>query len=220
MTANAPAEALARAPLNRQQILRAALAYVDELGLDALSMHKLGARLGVKAMSLYNYVDDKADLLNGLVELLWSEMAPTEGVGDWRQRLRAMANGIRETTRAHPAAASLLMTRLVLPVGALRIFKTHLDALEEAGFTRTRAVQTVRAVIGYAFGAARSECCWSCAAAAAGSELARLRQVSRLLPADVPDDLLQVAMEVCGDYDMDGSFELGLDLMLKGLEAG
>lgn len=220
MTANAPAEARARVPLSRQQILRAALAYVDELGLDALSMHKLGARLGVKAMSLYNHVDGKADLLNGMVELLWSEMAPTEGLGDWRQRLRAMANGIRETMRAHPSAASLVMTRPVLPVGALRIFKTHLDALEEAGFTRARAVQMVRAIVGYAFGAAISECCWSCAATAAASELARLRQVSRLLPGDVPDDLVQVAMEVCGDCDLDESFELGLDLMVKGLEAG
>lgn len=217
MTKMATAENSSRPSLTREQILRAALAYVDELGLDALSMHKLGARLGVKGMSLYNHVEDKADLLNGLVELLWSEMAPTEGVGDWRQRLRAMANGIRETICAHPAAASLLMTRPVLPVGVLRIFKTHLDALEEAGFTRARAVQMVRAVVGYAFGAALSECCWSCAAS---SELARLRQVSRMLPADVPDDLLQVAIEVCGDCDLDGTFELGLDLMLKGLEAG
>ena len=220
MTRMAVPENPTRPSLTREQVLRTALSYVDELGLDALSMHKLGARLGVKAMSLYNHVDDKADLLNGLVELLWSEMAPTEGVDDWRQRLRAMADGIRETMRAHPAAASLLMTRPVLPVGALRIFKTHLDALEEAGFTRARAVQTVQAVVWYAFGSALSECCWSCAAAAAGSELARLRQVSRMLPGDVPDDLLQVAMEVCGDCDLDGSFELGLDLMLKGLEAG
>jgi AcrR family transcriptional regulator len=220
MTTNAPAEAGVRPPLSRQQILRAALAYVDELGLDALSMHKLGARLGVQAMSLYNHVDDKADLLNGLVELLWSEMAPTEGVGDWRQRLRAMANGIRETMRAHPAAASLLMTRPVLPVGALRIFKAHLDALQGAGFARARAVQMVRAIAGYAFGAALCECCWSCPAPAAASELARLRQVSRMLPADVPDELLQVAMEVCGECDLDGSFELGLELMVKGLEAG
>lgn len=213
-------EAPARAPLRRQQVLRAALAYVDELGLDALSMHKLGARLGVKAMSLYNHVDDKADLLNGLVELLWAEMVPAEGVGDWRDRLRGMADGIRKTLRAHPAAASLVMTRQVLPVGALRIFKIHLEALEEAGFTRAQAIQMVRAITGYAFGSALAESCWSCAAAAAASELGRLRQVSQLLPDDVPDDLLAVAMEVCGDCDLDGTFELGLDLMLKGLEAG
>lgn len=212
-------EAPVRAPLTRRQILRAALAYVDELGIDALSMHKLGARLGVRGMALYNHVDDKADLLNGLIELLWAEMALNEGVADWRARLRAMANGIRKTMHAHPAAASLLMSRQVLPVGALHIFKIHLEALQEAGFSRAQAVQTVRAVCGYALGVALSECTWSCAPAAATSDLGRLREVSRMLPSEVPDDLLQVAMEVCGDCDMDASFEHGLELMLRGLEA-
>lgn len=213
-------DAPARTPLSRPQILQAALDYVDEFGLDAMSMHKLGARLGVQAMSLYNHVEDKADLLNGMVELLWSEMAATEEAPDWRARLRSMARRIRGTMRAHPAAASLAMTRPILPVGALRIFKSHLEALEEAGFERSRAVETVRAIAGYAFGAALNECYWSCTEAARTNQLAWLRQVSRMLPSDVPDDLLQVAMEVCGECDLDRSFEHGLDLMVKGLEAG
>lgn len=213
-------DAPARTPLSRRQIAQAALDYVDEFGLDAMSMHKLGARLGVQAMSLYNHVEDKADLLNGMVELLWSEMAATEEAPDWRARLRSMARRIRGTMRAHPAAASLAMTRPILPVGALRIFKSHLEALEEAGFERSRAVETVRAIAGYAFGAALNECYWSCTAAARTNQLAWLRQVSRMLPSDVPDDLLQVAMEVCGECDLDRSFEHGLDLMVKGLEAG
>lgn len=219
MNAKTSVEAPVRTPLNRQQVLLAALDHVDEFGLEALSMHKLGARLGVQAMSLYNHVEDKADLLDGLVDLLWAEMASIEGVADWRDRLRAMANGIRGTMREHRAAAPLLMTRSVLPVGALRIFKAHLEELEAAGFTRARAVEMVRAVAGYAFGVAIAECSWSCADPAAASQLARLRQVSRMLPNDVPDDLLQVAIEVCGECDMDRSFELGLDLMVKGLEA-
>ncbi len=61
MTVTAESERLVRAPLSRQQVLRAALEYVDEHGLEALSMHKLGAALGVKAMSLYKHVADKDD---------------------------------------------------------------------------------------------------------------------------------------------------------------
>jgi len=198
-------------------VLRAALAYVDELGLDALSMHKLGARLGVKAMSLYNHVEGKDGLLDGLVELLWNDMATVEETADWRRRLHDLAHAVRATLARHPAAAPLVMTRQVLPLGALQVYKAHLDALGRAGFSRRRAVDVMRTVLGYSFGFALSELCWSCAVGAAGSELARLRQVSRMLPADVPDDLLQVAMDLCGAGDLAGPFELGLDLILQAL---
>lgn len=211
-------ETTPRATLTRDQVLRAALAYVDELGLEALSMHKLAARLGVKAMSLYNHVDGKDGLLDGLVDLLWSEMVPMDGPADWRQRLRGLAHSIQATVARHPAVAPLVMSRPVLPVGALRVFKAHLDALEDAGFSRRRAVEALRTVVGYAFGSALSERCWSCAAAAAESDLARLRRVNQLLPEEVPDDLLAVAMDLCGDCDLAGQFDLGLDLMLAGLQ--
>ena len=70
----------------------------------------------------------------------------------------------------------------------------------------------------YAFGYALSQLCWSCAAAATDSELGRLRRVSRLLPDDVPEELLAVAMDVCGDCDLEVQFKLGLDLLLQGQE--
>jgi AcrR family transcriptional regulator len=215
---NAAVDTPARTPLSREQVLTAALAYVDELGLDALSMHKLAARLGVKAMSLYNHVEGKDGLLDGLVELLWADLEPTEEPGDWRQQLRGLAEAARELVRSHPAAAPLVMSRPVMPVGALRIFKAQLDSLQEAGFSRRRAAEVVRTVVAYAFGYALSELCWSCAAAATDSELGRLRRVSQLLPADVPDDLLAVAMDMCGDCDLEEQFKLGLDLMLQGLQ--
>lgn len=214
----ATVENAARPALTREQVLRAALDYVDELGLDALSMHKLGARLGVRAMSLYNHVEDKDDLLDGVVELLWRDMAGADDAREWRRRLRGLADAICATVARHPAAAPLVMTRPVLPVGALRLFKAHLDALERAGFSRQRAVEVVRAVVSYAFGQALSQLCWSCACDANESQLARLRRVNQLLPDDVPNDLLSVAMDLCGECDPQGSFDLGLDLMLQGME--
>ena len=210
--------AATRTPLSRERVLEAALRYVDEHGLEALSLHKLGAELGVKAMSLYNHVDGKDGLLDGLVELLWREMASVDDSRDWRLRLRDLARGVRETVVRHPSAAPLLMIRPVLPVGALRIAKGHLDKLQEAGFSRRRAVEVLRAVLAYAFGSALSERCWSCVATTSESDLARLRRVSQLLPADVPDDLLAVAIDLCGDCDAEGCFDLGLDLMLEGLQ--
>src|SRR5258708_13407630 len=88
MTVTAESERLVRAPLSRQQVLRAALEYVDEHGLEALSMHKLGAALGVKAMSLYKHVADKDDLLDAIVELLWAEIPARRPPRDQRQAPR------------------------------------------------------------------------------------------------------------------------------------
>lgn len=74
-----------------------------------------------------------------------------------------------------------------------------------------------RTVVAYALGSALSELCWSCAAGSTESELARLRRINRMLPSEVSDDLLAVAMDLCGECDLQGQFQLGLDLMLQGL---
>ena len=90
----------------RQKVLRAALDFVDANGLAALSMHKLGAELGVQGMSLYSHVASKDALLDGIVEAMtWeAEMPPADGT-DWRDALRHLAGEIRGIILRHPAAA-------------------------------------------------------------------------------------------------------------------
>ena len=68
-----------RAPLNRERVLRAAVAFADESGIAALSMRKLGETLGVEAMSLYNHVASKGDLLDGMIDLVFSEIGLPPG---------------------------------------------------------------------------------------------------------------------------------------------
>src|SRR6266540_1855700 len=109
MTVTAQSERAARAPLSRQQVLRAALDYVDQHGLEALSMHKLGAELGVKAMSLYKHVADKDDILDGIVDLLWDEIPAEPAAGDWREAIRQLAAALRDLVHRHPHAAALLV---------------------------------------------------------------------------------------------------------------
>src|ERR1700757_253804 len=76
-----PAEetAVRRAPLSRDQVLRAAVAIADESGMAALSMRKLGEAVGVEAMSLYNHVASKGDLLDGMVDIVFSEIGLSPG---------------------------------------------------------------------------------------------------------------------------------------------
>jgi len=106
----------ARPRLTREKVLKAALEFVDANGLAALSMHKLGAELGVQGMSLYSHVASKDALLDGIVEAMtWEAEMPAAGM-DWRDALRHLAREIRGVILRHPAAAPLLVSRRVMPV--------------------------------------------------------------------------------------------------------
>jgi AcrR family transcriptional regulator len=101
-----------RLPLTRQRIADAALDLIDSHGLDALSMRKLGARLGVEAMSLYNHVTNKADLLDAVADKLYADVLVSYGepVGGWKVHVRALSYAYVDVAAAHPLAVSLLIT--------------------------------------------------------------------------------------------------------------
>ena len=86
MARRSPADREPRSPLNRERVLRAALHLADERGIDALTMRELGQRLGVEAMSLYNHVDNKDDLLDGMIDLVVSEIDLPSGVSTGGRR--------------------------------------------------------------------------------------------------------------------------------------
>lgn len=209
----------ARPRLTRDGVLRAALDYVDRHGLAALSMHKLGAELGVKGMSLYNHVGSKDDLLDGIVETLYRELDPPPADStDWQQALRDCASSLRDLLRRHPAAALLMCSRPVMPTRSLEVHSAYLDTLLRAGFGRERALDALRTVVVYAQGYALAETTWRCAnAAEPDTEIGRLRQVADMVPRDAPDHLLAFALQFCGGNDYAAQFNLGIDLMIRGL---
>ena len=81
----------ARTPLSRERVLRAAVAFADASGIASLSMRKLGEVLGVEAMSLYNHVASKGDLLDGMIDLVFSEIGLPSGEADWKTAMRQRA---------------------------------------------------------------------------------------------------------------------------------
>src|SRR5579863_2673767 len=90
-----------RPPLNRDQVLRAAVAFADEHGIASLSMRKLGEVLGVEAMSLYNHVASKGELLDGMIDLVFAEIdLPADGTG-WKLAMRQRAVSAREVLSRH-----------------------------------------------------------------------------------------------------------------------
>src|ERR1051326_703221 len=98
-----PATSERRQTLDRRRILHAALELIDAEGLEALSMRKLGAALGVEAMALYYYVPNKAARLQAVAELVLEQLPiPAEPSNDWADTIRALARAFRQLGRAHP----------------------------------------------------------------------------------------------------------------------
>ena len=139
--------------LSRRRILRAALAVIDREGLDALSMRKLGAALGVEAMSLYHHVDNKDALLDGVVELLTEEIeVPPVGTEPWPDAIRSVLRSYRSVAHAHPAAFPLLVLRPLVAPKAIARARSSIDLLVHAGFDERAAVLAFRALASYAGG--------------------------------------------------------------------
>ncbi len=211
-----------RPRLTREKVLRAALEFVDANGLAALSMHKLGAELGVQGMSLYSHVENKDALLDGIVEAMTGEAGPppAEGTG-WRDALRDLAAEIRALILRHPAAAPLLVSRQIMTTRQLQQVDGYLGLLMRQGFTEDRAVEVLRTLYGYALGFALVEANLTAGGQCGpwpDNELSRMRRVTEMVPRDAPDHLLRLAMLFCGQCDMNQQFSLGIELMIRGLD--
>jgi AcrR family transcriptional regulator len=209
-----------RAPLSRQQVLAGAVRYVDEHRLDALSMHKLGATLGVKAMSLYRHVASKDDLLDGIVERLWSEIPIDPPDGDWRQGIRHLAGALRDLVHRHPHAAPLLNSRQTIQERPLRICDALLRIMRDGGVPEQCAVALLRTIFVYGIGYALAELSIPAQPNRdAEDEVTRIRRVTNLLTPQASDNLVRTALLVCDSRDMTAQFDIGLDLMIRGLDA-
>lgn len=153
----------ARVPLDRERILTTAVQFIDENGLLDLTMRKLGAVLGVEAMSLYRYVPGREELLDGIVDTIVGEMyddpdviqAPENGWPDFLQRL---AHGVRRIALAHPIAFPLVASRppeapwLRPPLRNLHWVESFLRGLIDEGFSDEAAVAAYRAFTSFLLG--------------------------------------------------------------------
>lgn len=221
-TTQAASSAGRRAPLSRRRVLATALDLVDRDGLDALSMRKLAAALDVEAMSLYKHVRNKDDLLAGLADLIWAEIAAAAPPDEWAVWLRALAHAVRDTVHRHPNALPVLLSGDVSPLPALELFADQLEYGDLSDHERDQAVSALRTVGAFALGCAVTElsCFGPTPASPEETERQRLLRISRTLPPDAPERLVDVALTVCGDCDARQVFTEGLDLIIRGCELG
>ncbi|HET8894587.1 MAG TPA: TetR/AcrR family transcriptional regulator [Gaiellaceae bacterium] len=126
-----------RAALTRERVLKAAIRLADERGIESITMRQLGKALGVEAMSLYNHVANKDDLLDGMVDLILNEIDLDAAAGDWETAMRMSAISAHEAFLRHPWACSLILeptTQRVIPA-RVRYMESILGRLRDAGFS-------------------------------------------------------------------------------------
>src|SRR5919198_630256 len=143
-----------RQPLSRDRILRAAVRVMDAEGVEAVTMRRLGRELGVEAMSLYNHVRDKEDILIGIIESVMTEFALPGGEGDWLARVRTMAAEFRRLLLAHPNVVQLIAEHHgppTSPNGFLPV-EVALSTLRAGGLSPEETVHAYRALVGYVMG--------------------------------------------------------------------
>lgn len=152
-----------RSGLDRRRVLGAAVVFIDEHGLEALTMRRLGAHLGVEGMALYRYVTGRDGLLDGVVETVVDElygdpdvhMSPQHG---WQDYLQRLAHGVRRIALAHPQVFPLVATRppaapwVRPPLRSLRWLDSFLEVLTGSGFSDEAAVAAYRAYSSFLLG--------------------------------------------------------------------
>ena len=218
MTPPARPAARPRTPLSRDRVLQAALALADASGIDSLSMRKLGDALGVEAMSLYNHVPSKGDLLDGLIDLVFAEIELPAEAGGWKPAMRERAISARAVLSRHRWAIGLMESRTTPGPATLRHHDAVLGCLRQAGFPVALAGHAYSALDSYIYGFALQE---ASLPFEAGPETAEMAQAMLAhFPADEFPHLAEFTFEhvLQPGYDYGSEYEYGLDLILDGLE--
>jgi AcrR family transcriptional regulator len=204
-------------PLNRERVLNTALRLADEEGIDAISMRKLAEALGVKAMSLYNHIANKDDLLDGMVDRVISEIEVPDLRLEWKAAMRRRANSAHEVLLRHPWATMPIVSRINVGPAMLRYIDSTLGCLVEAGFSFEMADHAWNAIDSHIYGYTLQELNFPLEASEY-SEVAA--SFISMIPREQYPYMNQLSQRVIdGSYDGLHDFEFGLELILNGLDA-
>lgn len=210
--------------LSKERVLNVAVALADREGIEAVTMRRIANELGAGAMSLYYHLPNKDALLDGMVDAVFSEIElPPAGV-DWKAALRRRAISTREALRRHPwAVGRMEATRSPGPAD-LRLHDAVLGCLRGAGFSVEAAVQAYSVQDAYIYGFALQDRTLSFGTREEFAKRARKRvnEVEASME-DAARTYPHLAEVVAGHvathgYSADDAFEIGLDVILDGLD--
>jgi AcrR family transcriptional regulator len=216
MTTQATNRALRRVPLSRERVLDAAIKLADQGGLESLSMRKLGQELGVEAMAVYYHFANKDEVIDGIVDIVFSQIDLPASGADWKSAMRQRAVSLRDVLLRHRWAIGLMESRRKPGPANLRHHDVVIGSLRSAGLNMPTIAHAYSLVDSYVYGFALfamnlpfdpSE------------EVADLGQgVLRAYPVNAYPNLVAYISAMRPGYNYGDEFEYGLDLILDGLD--
>jgi AcrR family transcriptional regulator len=206
-----------RAPLSRERVLRSAVDIADTAGIGALTIRSLAQRLGVKPISIYYYVPNKSAILDGIVDLIFSEIEVPEAGGDWRSELVRRASSARRVLSRHHWAIGLMESRRSPGPATLRHHDAVLGTLRKAGFTVEMTAHAYALLDSYVYGFALQEAALPFTGPDTAAEVAE--PMMQQFPADAYPHLVELTTEYIMQpgYDFGDEFEFGLNVILDAL---
>jgi AcrR family transcriptional regulator len=209
-------EPLPQEPLSRDRVLHVALRLADEGGIEAISMRKLAQELGVKAMSLYNHVTNKDNILDGIVDIVIGEIEVPNLSIDWKTAMRQRAISAHKVLVRHPWAATAIVSRVNVGAAMLRYVDATLGSLVEAGFSLEMADRAWNAIDSHIYGFTLQELNFP-------FEVDEYSEAAKNFLSHIPNDKYpyfhRLAQQVIdGHHDGINNFEFGLELILNSLD--
>ena len=217
MTKTNSSSSKTRPPLSKERVLRCAIRLADKDGIEALSMRKLARALDVEAMSLYNHVKNKDDIIDGMVDIVVSEMEVPSLKADWKAAMRSRAISAHKVLLRHPWATMPMVSRINVGPAMLRYIDATLGCLLEAGFSSEMADRAWNALDSHIYGFTLQALNFPVETDAYAATAA---EYLPMIPADKYPYMNRLSRQVAeGQYDGINQFEFGLDLILNGLDA-
>jgi AcrR family transcriptional regulator len=212
-----PAEVANRAPLNLERTLQVALVIADDEGLDALTMRRVAGELGVEAASLYHHVKGKSQILDGLVEVVATEIEAPGPSTDWRTAMTQRARNTRAGLRRHPWAVSLMASRTSPGPATLGLLEGGIRCFREGGFSVRQAAHAISVVDSFVHGFVLQEVNLPFRDE---SELAAMTgAIMETFPASEFPYLFEMTVQYVlqPGYDYGNEFDSGLKVVLDGI---
>ena len=205
-----------RLPLSKDRVLRAAIELADQGGIESLTMRKLGQELRVEAMSLYNHVANKDDIVDGIVDLVFSEIDLPASGADWKTAMRKRAISLRDVLLRHKWAIGLMESRRKPGPANLRHHDAVIGSLRSAGFDMPTIARAYSLLDSYIYGFALFTVNLPFDPSEEVAELAQ--GMLQSFPINTHPNLVAYISAMRLGYDYRDEFGFGLDVILDGLE--
>jgi AcrR family transcriptional regulator len=208
-----------RPVLTPERVVASAVMLADGIGVDALTIRKLAVELDVKPMTIYHHVPNKEAIIDGMVDLVFSEIDLPPIDVDWKQAIRQRAASARVVLARHPWAAPLMESRTSPGPATLRHHDAVLGCLRAGGFSVERTAHAYALIDAFIYGFALQE---ASLPATGGDEMGEHAQaMTAAMPVGEYPNLVEFTTEhvLRPGYDFAREFDFGIDLILDGLEA-